>query len=72
MDSGPEPLRIISTAIIALIISLLFSVLVLRRIKILNILFLGGRKNTEGPDGLNMLEIFNRWRIVLTKSFQKI
>ena len=45
---GTGPTKIISTAIMALIISLLLSVLVLRRIKILNMVFLGGRNNTEG------------------------
>jgi fucose 4-O-acetylase-like acetyltransferase len=66
---GTGAARILSTAIMALIISLLLSALVLRRIKILNGLFLGGRKNTEGPDGLNMVELFNRGRILVTKSF---
>jgi fucose 4-O-acetylase-like acetyltransferase len=66
---GTGPTRIISTAIVALISSLLISVLVLRRIKILNMIFLGGRNKTEGQDGLNMVETFNSWRILLTKSF---
>ena len=48
---GTGTTKIISTAIMALIISLLLSVLVLRRIKILNMLFLGGRNNTEGLFG---------------------
>jgi len=48
---GTGTIRIISTAIMALIISLLLSVLVLRRIKLLNMLFLGGRRNTESQDG---------------------
>jgi fucose 4-O-acetylase-like acetyltransferase len=69
---GTGTTRILSTAIMALIISLLISILVLRRIKILNMLFLGGRKNTEGQEGLNRVEIFDRWRILLTKSLQKI
>jgi fucose 4-O-acetylase-like acetyltransferase len=66
---GTGATRILSTAIIALIVSLLISVLVLRKIKILNIIFLGGRTNTEGPDGLNGVELFNSWKMVLTKSF---
>ncbi len=69
---GTGTIRILSTAIMALIISLLISILVLRRIRILNMLFLGGRKNSEGQEGLNRVEIFNRGRILLTKSLQKI